>query len=154
MLTVMNPPGDLEPRYDVRGGSPKTPIPPISASEYQGYAVQTHGNGIFKMLAGAAGGLWIMAMLAWWTAFQGKGITRDELRNEMKEYKDSIRADLLLTNTQIGELKGKQEQALQRLSKVEYQQITDERDFIEFKTETKNNNKLVADYLEAQKVKK
>ncbi len=95
-----------------------------------------------------------MAMLAWWTAFQGRGITRDELRNDMKEYKDSIRADLLSTNTQIGELKGKQDQIIARLSKVEFQQITDERDFTEFKTETKASNKLVADMLEAQKVKK
>ncbi len=152
---AIRPLKDLPPRYDVKGGSPKTPIGGIPQSEFQQYTVQAgNGNGIFKMLAGAAGGLWIMAMLAWWTAFQGKGITRDELRNEMKEYKDSINQHSQQTDNQIGELKGRQEQALQRLSKVEYQQITDERDFTEFRTETKSTNKLVADMLEAQKVKK
>ncbi len=106
------------------------------------------------MLAGAAGGLWIMAMLAWWTAFQGRGITRDELRNEMKEYKDSIARDVSATNSEVGKLQGKQEKMEKDLSKVEYQQMTDERDFTEFKTETKSKMGTVADYLESQKTKK
>ncbi len=151
---AIRPLKDLPPRYDVKGGSPRTPVPPISATEYQQYTVETHPNGIFKMLAGAAGGLWIMAMLAWWTAFQGRGITRDELRNEMKEYKDSIARDVSATNSEVGKLQGKQEKMEKDLSKVEYQQMTDERDFTEFKTETKSKMGTVADYLESQKTKK
>ncbi len=155
---MLEPPRDLPPRYDVKGGSPRSPTPPISVQEYQQYTQPTqtisNGSGVYKTLAGAAGGLWIMSMVAYWTAFQGKGITRDELRNEMKEYKDSIYKDISTTNKEIGELKGREEQTAQRLSKVEFQQITDGRDFSEFKAETKQSNKLVADWMEAQKVKK
>ncbi len=152
---ALSPPKDLPPRYDIKGGSPRSPTPPISVQEYQQYTQPvSNGTGVYKTLAGAAGGLWIMSMVAYWTAFQGKGITRDELRNEMKEYKDSIYKDISTTNTQIGELKGREEQTAQRLSKVEFQQITDGRDFTEFKTETKQSNKLVADWMENQKTKK
>ncbi len=154
---TLSPPKDLPPRYDVKGGNPKSPTPPYSVQEYQQFTQPqptSNGSGVYKTLAGAAGGLWIMSMVAYWTAFQGKGITRDELRNEMKEYKDSIYKDISTTNTQIGELKGREEQTAQRLSKVEFQQITDGRDFTEFKTETKQSNKLVADWMENQKTKK
>ncbi len=152
---ALSPPKDLPPRYDVKGGNPKSPTPPYSVQEYQHYSQPvSNGTGIYKTLAGAAGGLWIMSMVAYWTAFQGKGITRDELRNEMKEYKDSISKDISTTNKDIGELKAKEDQTAQRLSKVEFQQITDGRDFTEFKTETKQSNKLVADWMEAQKAKK
>ncbi len=113
-----------------------------------------NGGSVWKTLAGAAGGLWIMSLLAWWSAFQGKGITRDELRNEMKEYKDSISKDIATTNTQLGELKGKQDAIIKDLGNVQYKQLTDERDFSEFKAEQKQSNKLVADWMEGQKTKK
>ncbi len=106
------------------------------------------------MLAGGAGGLWIMTMLAWWTAFQGRGITRDELRNEMKEYKDSIMQHSATMDGQIGELRGKQDSIIKDLNNVQYKQLTDERDFVEFKTDTKKTMGTVADWMEAQKVKK
>ncbi len=106
------------------------------------------------MLAGAAGGLWIMTMLAWWTAFQGRGITRDELRNEIKEYKDSIAKDIATSNNQIGRLEGEVGKITTDLQGVQYRQLTDEQNFTEFKAEQKQSNKLVADWMEAQKVKK
>ncbi len=152
---ALSPPRDLPPRYDIKGGSPRSPTPPISVQEYQQYTQPvSNGSGFYKTVAGAFAGLWISSMLAWWTAFQGKGITRDELRNEMKEYKDSIYKDVATINTQIGELKGREEQTAQRISTVEFQQKTDGRDLTEFKTETKQSNKLVADWMEAQKAKK
>ncbi len=151
---ALDPLRDLPPRYDVKGGSPRSPPGGIPVREVQEYTPVVNESGVFKMLAGAAGGLWIMAMLAWWTAFQGRGITRDELRNEMKEYKDSISRDISGTNGAVGELKGKQEKILSDLSHVEFKLETDERDFTEFRAETKQNNKLVADWMEAQKVKK
>ena len=152
---ALGPLRDLDVRRDVKGGSPRTPTPPISQAEYQQYSSPMDlGNSVWKTLAGAAGGLWIMSLLAWWSAFQGKGITRDELRNEMKEYKDSIAKDMATSNTQIGEVKGQVGKMATDLQQVQYRQLTDEQNFTEFKTETKNNNKLVADWIEGQKVKK
>ncbi len=146
---------DLAPRYDVKGGNPKSPTPPYSVQEYQQYTQPvSNGSGFYKTVAGAFAGLWISGMLAWWTAFQGKGITRDELRNEMKEYKDSVAKIASETDGKVGELRGKQEQLRSDLNNIQYKQMTDERDFVEFKTETKQSNKLVADWMEAQKVKK
>ncbi len=152
---ALDPLKDLAPRYDVKGGNPKSPTPPYSVQEYQQYTQPVmNGGSVWKTLAGAAGGLWIMSLLAWWSAFQGKGITRDELRNEMKEYKDSISKDIATTNTQLGELKGKQDAVIKDLGNVQYKQLTDERDFVEFKTDTKKTMGTVADWMEGQKIKK
>ncbi len=150
----MTPLKDLPPRYDVKGGSPRTPSGGISVREVQEYSQPMQHDSTFKMLAGGAGGLWIMAMLAWWTAFQGRGITRDELRNEMKEYKDSIMQHSAVMDSQIGELRGKQDGIIKDLNNVQYKQLTDERDFTEFKTDTKKTMGTVADWMEGQKTKK
>ncbi len=153
---ALDPLKDLPAKYDPKGGSPRTPPRGIPASDYQEYvaAQPVNGSGFYKTVAGAFAGLWISSMLAWWTAFQGKGITRDELRNEMKEYKDSVAKIASETDGKVGELRGKQEQLRSDLNNIQYKQMTDERDFVEFKTETKQSNKLVADWMEAQKVKK
>ncbi len=145
---------DLEPRYDVKGGSPRTPSGGIPVREVQEYTPVVNESGVFKMLAGAAGGLWIMAMLAWWTAFQGRGITREELRNEMKEYKDTISKDMATSTNSIGRLEGEVGKITTDLQGIQYRQLTDEQNFTEFKAEQKQSNKLVADWMEAQKVKK
>ncbi len=146
---------DLEARYDVKGGSPKTPIPPFSQAEYQQYAMPpTEGNGVWKLAATAAISVLLGFIVAWWTALQNKGINQNELREFMRDYKQGIAEHVTAVDTQIGELKGKQEQIIQRLSKVEYQQATDERDFIDFKSEAKTKMGTVADYLESQKTKK
>ena len=157
----MRPLRDLEPRYDVKGGSPKTPIPPYSAAEYQQYSMQTEGgNGVWKVLATGAFSLLLGFIVAWWTALQGKGVSQKEMQEYVKEYspyvlqKPAIEQHIVDSNNRIGEIKGRQEQVLTRLSKVEFQLTTDERDFAEFKSETKTKMGTVADYLEAQKTKK
>ncbi len=151
---ALDPLRDLPPRYDVKGGSPRTPSGGIPVREVQEYTPQVNETGVFKMLAGAAGGLWIMSMLAWWTAFQGRGITRDELRNEIKEYKDSVAKDMTISTGSIGRLEGEVGKITTDLQGVQYRQLTDEQNFTEFKAEQKQSNKLVADWMEAQKVKK
>ncbi len=145
---------DLEPWDDVKGGSPRTPSGGVPVREVQEYSTHVNETGVFKMLAGAAGGLWIMTMLAWWTAFQGRGITREELRNEMKEYKDTISKDIATSTNSIGRLEGEVGKITTDLQGIQYRQLTDEQNFTEFKAEQKQSNKLVADWMEAQKVKK
>ncbi len=151
---ALDPLRDLPPRYDVKGGSPRSPPGGIPVREVQEYTPIVNESGVFKMLAGAAGGLWIMAMLAWWTAFQGRGITREELRNEMKEYKDTISKDMTTSTTSIGRLEGEVGKITTDLQGIQYRQLTDEQNFTEFKAEQKQSNKLMADWMEAQKVKK
>lgn len=145
---------DLEPRCDPRGGSPRTPIPPITQAEYQQYSVPVNGSGVFKVIAAAEFTLLLGLIGMWWTALQNKGINQNELREFMRDYKQSISEHVTAVDTQIGELKGRQDQILSRLSKVEFQQVTDGRDFTEFKAKTEKRNDLVADYLESQKTKK
>ncbi len=151
---ALQPPRDLSPRYDVKGGSPRTPPKGIPVSNYQEYAMPIYGNGVWKTLAGAAGGLWIMSLLAWWTAFQTKGISQNELREFMLDYKQGIAEHVTSVDTQIGEIKGKQEKIQSDLSHVQYQQVTDENNFSEFKAKTEKTNDLVAGYLEQLKSKK
>ncbi len=146
---------DLPPWGDVKGGSPRTPTAGIPVREYQEFVTTNgYGNGVWKTLAGAAGGLWIMSILAWWTAFQSKGISQNELREFMRDYKQGIAEHVTAVDTQIGVIQGRQEKIQSDLSHVQYQQITDENNFAEFKAETKKSNELVAGYLEALKVKK
>ncbi len=154
---ALSPLRDLEPRYDIKGGSPKTPIPPFSQSEYQAYTAPVNGSSVNRLLLAATtgiSGLFIGALIAWFTALQNKGITRDELHVEMKEYRAEISQHTATTDNQIGEIRGKTEKLIGDLSKVQFQQSTDERDFTEFKTKTEKRNDLVADYLESQKTKK
>ncbi len=148
---------DLTSKYEVKGGSPRTPSGGVPVREYQEYVTTNESGGAFRvlaMLAGAAGAGWMMTILAWWTAFQGKGVTRDEVRNEIREYKDSVAQHSSLVDGEIGELRGKQETIIKDLNHVQYQQSTDEVNFTDFKTETRQSNKLVSDMLEAQKAKK
>ncbi len=95
-----------------------------------------------------------MSILAWWTAFQSKGISQNELREFMRDYKQGIAEHVTAVDTQIGEIRGKQEKIQSDLSHVQYQQVSDENNFSEFKAETRKSNELVAGYLEQLKVKK
>ncbi len=146
---------DLPPGGDVKGGSPRSPTGGIPVRDYQEYvATNGYGNGVWKTLAGAAGGLWIMSILAWWTAFQSKGISQNELREFMRDYKQGIAEHVTAVDTQIGITQGKLEKIQSDLSHVQYQQVSDENNFSEFKAETRKSNELVAGYLEQLKVKK
>lgn len=159
---ALKPLRDLEPRYDVRGGSPKTPVPPFSQAEYQQYSMPTteHGNGVWKVLATGAVSLLLGFVVAWWTALQGRGVTPNELHEYVKEYspwvlqKGAIEKQISEQTQQIGEIRGRQDGVLQRLSKVEFQLNTDERDFTKLESETKKNNEIVTGYLESLKSKK
>ncbi len=157
---ALDPPRDLPPRYDVRGGSPRTPTTGIPVRDYQDYVEVNAGNGVWKTLAGAAGGLWIMSLLAWWTAFQGKGISRFELQEYVDKYspysqqKEVIAAHFANQDISLGELRGKSDKAYERLNKVENDTDKCEREILALSNEVKTKMDIVATMLEQQKAKK
>lgn len=87
---------DLPPLRDPKGGSPKTPFPPMSASQLveQEHPTIFHypinGNGgIWRAIATGLGGLLVGMTIAWFTALQSRGVSE----REMKEYVRENQAD-------------------------------------------------------------
>ncbi len=123
-------------------------------AEFQAYTAPVNGSGVFKVIAAAEFTLLLGLTGMWWTALQSKGINQNDLREFMRDYKQGIAEHVTSVDTQLGVLTGKQENMAKDLAKVQFQQATDERDFIDFKSETKSKMGTVADYLEQQKTKK
>lgn len=152
---VTSPFRDLPPKGDPKGGSPRTPSGGVPVREYQEFTT-ANGNGVWKTLAGAAGGLWIMALLAWWTAYSGKGVTQEKLEDYVDKHspylmdKGAIIQSQQAQDTQIGMLAGKQERMNERLGVVESDMKTESKDI----EGMKHDIKLVSDYLEQLKVKR
>src|SRR4029077_2305586 len=80
----MQPFRDLEPRYDPRGGSPKTPIP-IPVKNLEGYIETKNDNeGVWKVIACSAITALIGMTVAYFTALRGQGVSQ----KDMQEYVD------------------------------------------------------------------
>ena len=140
---------DLAPRYDVKGGSPRTPSGGVPVREYEQYV--SNGNGVWKAIATGLGGLVIGLLLAWFTAYSGKGVTLKEMQEYVDKYSPVLPKDQALQTAQIGELRGKQERIADRLNSLENNEKVDEREVTEFKTEQRKNNDLVATYIDEQR---
>jgi len=140
---------DLAPRYDVKGGSPRTPSGGVPVREYEQYV--SNGNGVWKAIATGLGGLVIGLLLAWFTAYSGKGVTLKEMQEYVDKYSPVLPKDQALQTAQIGELRGKQERIADRLSSLENNEKVDEKEVTEFKTEQRKNNDLVATYIDEQR---
>ena len=142
---------DLAPRYDVKGGSPRTPSGGVPVREYEQYVSNGNGNGVWKAIATGLGGLVIGLLLAWFTAYSGKGVTLKEMQEYVDKYSPVLPKDQALQTAQIGELRGKQERIADRLNSLENNEKVDEREVTEFKTEQRKNNDLVATYIDEQR---
>jgi len=142
---------DLAPRYDVKGGSPRTPSGGVPVREYEQYVSNGNGNGVWKAIATGLGGLVIGLLLAWFTAYSGKGVTLKEMQEYVDKYSPVLPKDQALQTAQIGELRGKQERIADRLSSLENNEKVDEKEVTEFKTEQRKNNDLVATYIDEQR---
>ena len=140
---------DLAPRYDVKGGSPRTPSGGVPVREYEQYV--SNGNGVWKAIATGLGGLVIGLLLAWFTAYSGKGVTLKEMQEYVDKYSPVLPKDMSTMNSQLGVITGKQERIFDRLYSLESNEKTDEKEVVEFKTETRKNNELVAAYIEEQR---
>ncbi len=146
---------DLPPKGDVRGGSPRTPTAGIPVSEYQAYVAPTNGHGVWRALACGLAGLNIALLLAWWTAFQAKGISQKDMQEYVSSYytteKRVIAEHTSRQDENIGSLMGKQEKLFEYVAEMKSNQKDHDRDI----TEIKAKLKLTGDYLEEQlKVKK
>ena len=154
---ALGPPRDLEPRYDVKGGSPRTPSGGVPVREYQEYAVSNgNGNSVWKAIATGLGGLVVGLLVAWFSAFQKQGVTPDQLQSYVEKYyaqrQESTAQHLSALDTQLGVLQGKQEKEWDRITKNENEIDKCNLSMQALTTEVKTKMGTVADYLE--KVKK
>ncbi len=146
---------DLPPRGDVKGGSPRTPTAGIPVSEYQQFVTHTNGHGVWRAIACGEAGIIITLFLAWWTAFQSKGISQKDMQEYVSSYytteKRVIAEHTSRQDENIGSLMGKQEKLFETIGEIKSNQKDHDRDI----TEIKAKLKLTGDYLEEQlKVKK
>jgi len=133
---------DLEPRYDVKGGSPKTPIP-IPLKELQGVInAGDDDNGLWKAATTGACGLVIGMTVAWWTALQAKGMTQGE--------KEFIALQQTTQDEKIGALMGLKDRIFDRLKMIEEKHISYDRDM----SDCDNKIKMLTNYIEAEKFPK
>ena len=91
---------DLPPKYDPKGGSPRTPPGGVRLADYQEYAspILPHQNGtIWKVAASGFAGLFVSMTIAWWTAKGDKGITRAEMEDYVVKYSPYTQDQKLLT---------------------------------------------------------
>jgi len=148
------PPKDLEIRHDVKGGSPRTPSGGVKVAEYQEYVQTTNDVGYVNKLLLAAttglAGLFCGAMLAWWTAFQGKGISQREMQDYVTNYYTAERRAVVehtsVQDEKLGILSGKTDKMSENQSEMKVNQKETERDI----SEIREKMKLTANYLEEQ----
>ena len=139
---------DLSDRRDVKGGSPRTPTTGIPMVEYQQYA---NGSDFWKIVATTGWSLLAGVLLAWFTAWQGKGVTTKEMQEYDKEYslyakdKESITQRNQTQDNQIGTIQGIQQSNIAKMGAHEAKFHDEERDI----TELQNKVKLFADYIDA-----
>ncbi len=144
---------DLRPQGDVKGGSPRTPIPPLTVSEYQQSLLAPNGHGIWRALACGLAGLNVGLVVAWFTAIQNKGVTSRDLEDYVDKHSPYLADKALLAehnrtqDESLGILRGKQERVIDRLGVLETIQKDSDRDLSDCKKEMK----LVADYMEEQR---
>ena len=138
----MSPLRDLEPRYDVKGGSPKTPIP-IPLKNLEGY-IETNGgsDGLWKAATTGACGLVIGMTVAWWTALQSKGMTQGE--------KEFIALQQTTQDEKIGSLNGQKERIFTELETLKQKHVGYDKDLADHD----NKIKLLTNYIEAEKFPK
>ncbi len=142
---------DLSPRENVKGGSPRTPSVGIPVAQYQEYVSNGNGNGVWKAIATGLGGLVIGLLLAWFTAFQGKGVSQKEMQEYVDKYSPVLPKDITTLSGQIAVMVGKQDRMFESISTLQNNERTDEKEVTEFKTETRKNNEYVANYIEEQR---
>ena len=145
----MKPLRDLEPRYDVKGGSPKTPIP-IPVKDLQGYIETGDSDGLWKAATTGACGLFIGMTVAWFTALQNKGVTQTQMAEAIAHDRELIATQNQNRDEKIGGLLGHKDRIFDRLKMIEEKHITYDRDMAECDSKIK----MLTNYIEAEKFPK
>lgn len=137
---------DLPPKADPKGGSTRTPTGGVPLREYQEY-VAANGT-IWKMATSILSGLFIMSIVAYFTALQAKGVSHVEMTSYVGDfYKDKellIAAQNIRQDQDIGKLIGGEEHITVRLNSIDVELATDKKDIDELRTKME----LLGNYLE------
>jgi len=138
---ALSPLRDLTPTYDAKGGNPRTPSGGIPVQEYQQFALPINGNGVWKAIATGMGGLVCGLLLAWFTAYQGKGITQKEVQDYVKEYDTTQLKYMIEHNSQqdlqIGNVQGIQQRNIERLNAHDVKFHDEDRDISDLQSKVK-----------------
>ncbi len=142
---------DLEPTKDPKGGSPRTPTAGIPVREYQEFAspVANH-SAVWRVIAASGWSLLLGVLLAWFTAYQGKGITFKDLQEYEDKYSPYVQERSLLAehnrlqDTNIGALQGVQQRNVERLNEFAAKFHDNDHDITDLQAKVK----LFGDYVE------
>jgi hypothetical protein len=156
---ALQPPRDLEPRYDVKGGSPRTPSGGVRVAEYQDYIAPMNGNHIalWKMLASGGWGVAAGVLLAYFNAVQSKGVTQKDMQDFDKEFslyaqqKEGIASRNSSQDQQIGALQAVQQSNIGKLNTHDSKLHDDERDIEELKGKVKRFGDYIEESYKAKK---
>ncbi len=150
---------DLTDHRDVKGGSPRTPSVGVPVAEYQQYVNQSQQPNhvaVWRVLATSGWSLLAGTLLAWFTAWQGKGISMKDLQDYEDKYspymqqKETLAMHNQVQDTQIGVLQGIQQRNIEKINSYDGKFHDAERDIIDLQ----NKVKLFGDYIEGQRLKK
>jgi len=160
---------DLPPKYDPKGGSPKTPSGGIRVSEFPDYqppppiTINGNGHGVWKVIACSAITALMGMTVAFFTALRGQGASPQDLvnlRREMQTYTDTnspyshdknlIALQQQSQDEKIGILTGLKDRIFDRLNKMEETKIIVDRDL----QDHDNKIKMLTNYIEAEKFPK
>ena len=146
---------DLPPTKDIKGGSPRTPSAGIPVRAMQQYNGNGNGNGtIWKVSTSLLAGLFVSMVVAYFTALQGRGVSRTEMEDYVKGYaardKELLALQQSTQDRQIGVLEGKTDRLFDLTKMLGEKHIGYEAHFIEID----GKFKLLGDYMEAQKTPK
>ncbi len=145
---------DLEPQKDPKGGSPRTPTAGIPVREYQEFIapMPTNGNhaAVWRVIAASGWSLLLGVLLAWFTAWTGKGISFKDLQEYEDKYSPYVQERSLLAehnrlqDTNIGALQGVQQRNVERLNEFAAKFHDNDHDI----TDLQNKVKLFGDYVD------
>jgi len=152
----VSPLRDLEPRFDPKGGSPKTPIP-IPIKDLQAY-VETgdSSEGVWKVVACSSITALIGMTVAWFTALQSHGVSQKDMQDYVDKFspyshdKEVIAIQQANQDRDIGSLLGHKDRIFDRLKMIEEKHISYDRDM----AECDNKIKMLTNYIEAEKFPK
>jgi hypothetical protein len=154
------PLGDLTPKSNPMGGSPKSPSGGIPVAEYQQYSGSENGAMFWRSIAASLGGLIAGLVLAWFTAFSGHGVTQTQMEEYVDKHspyladKPALSEHQRVQDEELGKLAGRQDRVFETLS-THTNDITDcKREVTRLEADLKTKMDLVASFLEQQKAKK
>ncbi len=151
----MNPLRDLPAKYDVKGGSPRSPSQGIPVAEYQQYV--ENGNGVWRAISTGLGGLVVGLLLAWFQAFQKAGVTHQELVEYEDKYspymqqKDVLAQNNRIQDQEIGAVQAVQQRNVERLNVYDSKFHDDERDIVELQGKVKTFADFIEELRKAKK---